>query len=100
MKTHAAIAALAVASVLFVPGRAVQAAPSCGKRADIVERLAAQYDEKPVRVGVVGQATILEVFVSGNGTFTIVVTRADGISCLLAAGTDWQSAPTASKGGV
>ena len=36
------------------------------------------------------QCDLHTVFVSGNGTWTIIATGTDGKSCLLSAGKDWQ----------
>lgn len=35
--------------------------------------------------------TGIEVFASESGSFTIVNTRPDGLSCLIAAGENWQA---------
>ena len=37
---------------------------------------------------------LVEVFASNNGTsWTIVVTRPDGLSCIVAVGEDWETLP-------
>lgn len=46
-------------------------------------------------MGLAGNGTAIEVFVSEAGTFTIVMTWPNGMSCLIAAGKDWQKAPRA-----
>jgi hypothetical protein len=40
---------------------------------------------------------VLEVFVSGSSTWTIIATSTDGKSCLISAGQDWES-PSFVKG--
>ncbi len=62
----------------------------CGKRADIVDKLARQYDEQPAALGQLGPHTALEVFVSQRGTFTILATKTDGTSCIVSIGEGWQ----------
>jgi hypothetical protein len=53
-----------------------------------------KYQEVTVASGVArGGQTIIEIYVSPSGTFTIIESRADGIACFLATGTDWQALP-------
>lgn len=66
-------------------------APACGPHDAVVQSLADQYREKPQSVGVINNDTVLEVFVSEAGTWTIVVTDTDGQSCVLSAGEGWDS---------
>lgn len=66
----------------------------CHHRSDVVTRLSVQYDEHPVSHGLTTAGQMVEVFVSPYGTFTIVVTRHNGRSCLIAAGRGWQTIPT------
>ena len=62
---------------------------ACGERASIVEGLARDFKEQPAAVGVVNQDAVIEVFVSTNGTWTIIATGVDGKSCLISAGESW-----------
>lgn len=63
----------------------------CAPRAHIVERLNSLYHEKQEAVGVVNGQAVIEVFVSPEGTWTIIATAPDGNSCMLSSGTAWQS---------
>lgn len=63
----------------------------CGTRNAIVSKLAEHYQEAPQAVGVVDKDAVLEVFVSNNGTWTILATGTDGNSCVLSSGEGWQS---------
>lgn len=63
----------------------------CAKRNDLVRQLDAQYNEKPAAVGQVDQQSVVEVYVSDRGTWTILVTGTDGGSCILASGEGWDS---------
>lgn len=40
----------------------------------------------------------IEVYASPDGTWTIVTTRPDGMSCLMAAGQAWETLPLIVKG--
>ena len=77
-----------VASLVATPALAQS---SCGPRADIVAKLAQEFEENQQAVGFVNENAVLEVFVSGNGSWTIIATGTDGKSCLLSAGKDWES---------
>jgi hypothetical protein len=66
---------------------------SCAPRAEIVQYLAAESKEQPVAVGAASHGTRLEVFASPNGSWTLLVTLTNGMSCLMNAGTDWQVVP-------
>jgi len=60
---------------------------SCAERAIVVERLAADYGETRQAIGLVSAEQVVEVFASEEtGSWTITVTRADGMTCLMAAG--------------
>lgn len=70
----------------------------CGDRSEIVKRLQSGYEEKPVSLGIASNGSMVEVFASENGTFSILTTRPGGNSCLVAAGDNWQNAPLQKAG--
>lgn len=60
---------------------------SCGQRTQVVERLASKYGEVRQSIGLAQNNGVLEVFASpDSGTWTIVITRPSGMTCLVAAG--------------
>ncbi|MEX0954239.1 MAG: hypothetical protein WDZ83_03390 [Rhizobiaceae bacterium] len=68
--------------------------PACGARSDVVASLGMQYLEKQQAVGVVDPDTVVEVFVSDRGSWTIVATDTQGMSCIVFYGEGWDnSAP-------
>jgi hypothetical protein len=84
-------AATAASLALALPFAAPAAAEVCGPRSELIKRLASQYSEAPVAVGLTSGGALLEVLTSDNGaTWTIMVSRPDGASCLVAAGESWQ----------
>ncbi|MBL4892676.1 MAG: hypothetical protein JKX91_12810 [Rhizobiaceae bacterium] len=91
---------IAVSAVCLVTSLAMTtgtfAAPTCGTHDLIASTLATQYNEIPVHRGLTPKGTMVEVFSSEAGTFTVVVTIPTGMSCLVTAGTDWQEVDTAS----
>lgn len=65
----------------------------CGPRADFVKALKDKYQESRRGIGVSGEAAIVEIYTSKAGTYTIIVTRPDGLSCIIAAGSGWEELP-------
>jgi hypothetical protein len=65
----------------------------CGNRDDMVKSLSSQYREQPRALGLASQTAIIEVFTSNTGSWTILLTRPDGASCILSAGEAWQDIP-------
>lgn len=86
---------IATASLIF--GMAATAPPAfaanCAMRDILVKRLQTQYSESFAGGGLQASATaqtLVEVWVSKEtGTFTVILTSPQGISCVVAAGTDW-----------
>lgn len=75
-----------------MPGAQVPPANVCGTRDALVKKLASEFKENQAAVGMLHETAILEVFVSEQGTWTILATGTDGKSCVLAAGQDWETA--------
>jgi hypothetical protein len=67
----------------------------CGTRDVLVEKLSNEFQENQAAVGMLHDTAILEVFVSEQGSWTILATGTDGQSCVLAAGKNWETAITA-----
>ncbi|WP_265517800.1 hypothetical protein [Nitratireductor luteus] len=65
----------------------------CGQRGDIVSYLGELFNEKQHGYGIVGNRAIIELFVSPRGTWSILVSRTDKQTCIVAAGHGWESAP-------
>ena len=85
-------------AVLF--GMAAAAPPvlaqgmQCAARDRVVERLESKYTEVLTAGGLqgatTGRTTLVEVWASEKtGTFTVIMTNPQGVSCIIAAGTDW-----------
>lgn len=82
-------AALILAAALATPTVA-GAAGNCASRAEIVGALAAKYGESRRAAGLETAANLVEVWASdATGSWTILVTRPDGIACIAASGGDW-----------
>jgi len=64
----------------------------CGPRDRIVDRLLASYQEEQTFTGMTTGGSLVELFLSPEGSWTFLHTTPDGLSCLLAAGNDWEAA--------
>ncbi len=65
----------------------------CGERNDFLSHLKRQYHEAPAAMGLVSNGALLEVLTSKTGSWTVIVTRPDGTSCVVAAGESWEELP-------
>jgi hypothetical protein len=83
-----------VASGLLASASSAPAQNQCAARNDIIRQLDTQYGEKPAAIGQVDQQSVIEVYVSDQGTWTIIVSGTDGGSCILASGEGWDSNST------
>ena len=65
-------------------------AQNCATRDLIVGHLETKFDEKLTARGLQTAQSMLEVWVSDeSGTFTVILTNPSGVSCIVAAGTNW-----------
>ncbi len=64
---------------------------SCAQRDQVVERLQNKYGETRQSMGLGNNNGVVEVFASlDTGTWTILVTLPNGMSCLIASGQSWE----------
>ncbi|UWQ21606.1 hypothetical protein [Jannaschia sp. W003] len=71
---------------------------NCAPRAQVVEQLSSGYGEALSGGGLQNDDALFEVWTSEiDGTWTILMTRADGLTCVMAAGTDWHPAAAAAR---
>ena len=64
----------------------------CGPRDAVVEQLGRTFDEAPAGRGVMLEGAMLELFVSPQGSWTVLITNPDKTTCLATAGEAWQGA--------
>jgi len=73
--------------------------PVCGERERILRQLAEEFGETRRSRGLARGGGVVEIFANArSGSWTIVVTGADGVTCLLAAGEGFEIAPAADLG--
>src|SRR5262245_12523684 len=75
-----------------------QGQEQCGPRDQVVKVLNAKYQESQRALGLINEKAMMEVYISSRGTWTMVVTNDAGISCVLAAGEDWDELPLKALG--
>lgn len=63
----------------------------CGERDQVLAELKDVFSETPMAVGQVDGDAVVEILVSESGTWTILATGTDGLSCIVSAGEGFQS---------
>ena len=77
------------------PALAQQQQPLCTDRSEVISQLSSQYSEAPVAMGIANNGGVLEILSSQAGTsWTIILTMPNGVTCMIAAGENWESLPT------
>lgn len=82
-------AALAAVSLSALTGPSA-AASRCAPHDDIVKVLNKKYQETRRALAVVSATAVMEIFLSPEGTWTMLVTNTQGIACITASGEAWQ----------
>ena len=67
-----------------------QAGPLCDARNAVLASLNGNFAEKPTSMGLTKDGTIIEVLSSEMGSWSIIMTMPNGVSCLMATGNYWQ----------
>jgi hypothetical protein len=62
----------------------------CTSRTAMKNALERKYQEQRKGFGVASDVGVMEFYVSASGTWTVIMSMANGVSCIIAAGKDWQ----------
>lgn len=63
----------------------------CGERTKITTFLLKRYQEKPRAMGVASSGkSVMEIYTSPKGSWTVLMTTAKGLSCIMSAGHSWE----------
>jgi hypothetical protein len=84
----------AIGAALALSTLPAQAQLVCGGHDDVIAGLAHAFQQRQIGYGVVGQAAIVEIYVSASGTWTMLITDVTGQSCILATGEGWENTLT------
>ncbi len=75
------------------------AQPGCAPRAVVIAKLGQGYGETRRGLGLVSSGAIFELWASAlTGSWTILRTTPDGLTCVMAVGDGWQDDPPALPG--
>lgn len=81
------VLSLGLAGVILAVQAAQGQSGSCAQRGQVVERLQSKYGETRRSVGLAPNNGVVETYASAEtGSWTIIVTMPNGMSCLVAAG--------------
>lgn len=88
MQARTLLLSLGVGALLLTAQQLdAQSGGNCAAHAAMVEQLASRYGETRQAIGLAAGNQVVEVFASlETGTWTITVTQASGLSCMVAAG--------------
>lgn len=93
--------AVGIAAVLTAPAayaeRSLEDA-TCGERATVTQELERSFGELQKGTGLVSSNRVLELWQSDDGSWTILMTRPDGVTCIMAAGEFWRKTPEGTSG--
>ena len=75
-----------------IPLSSAHAGPKvCGERNKLAGYLKTKYSENPNALGVsTTGSSVMEIYTSEKGTWTVLMTTTAGISCIMAAGHSWE----------
>jgi hypothetical protein len=77
---------------MLLGANAALAAPLCAPDEAVSKQLERGYGELPIARGLASDGKLLQVFASEDGlSWTVVLTRPDGVSCIAASGRHWQT---------
>jgi hypothetical protein len=74
-----------------------EAARICGDRHRILEQLKQEHNERPNALGLSADGGVLEVLVSPEGGWTILVTYPERRTCVVAVGRSWEALQVAGE---
>ncbi|MCC7049612.1 MAG: hypothetical protein IT562_23080 [Alphaproteobacteria bacterium] len=87
----ALIAALALcAGAALKPALAEEAKMACGDRAELLAHLKDKYQENQTGFGITQKGGVVELMTSEDGSWTLILSFANGRSCLMATGQGWE----------
>ncbi len=78
----------AIAAVSALPANARPCAP----RDEIVRKLSTEFQQRQKAIGLTQAGLLAELFVSADGTWTIIFSTPEGFSCVMETGSHWMEA--------
>ncbi len=87
---------VATAALAGLVAQATAAPVVCGTHDVIVKALTERYKEIRESLGISSSGNLTEVYVSGTGSWTILVTTQKGLTCIVSTGQRWNGLTPAS----
>lgn len=88
---------VALVALFSCPALAALATPACDWRSSTVALLEQEYSESVAGVGIMSGGRLVELLTSEK-SWTLLLTMPNGVTCMIAAGEDWQRLPPKKKG--
>jgi len=70
----------------------------CGAHGSLVDALKSKYKEDRQAIALSGTGSVIELYISQAGTWTMLVTSPKGQTCVMAAGHSWDGKTTVALG--
>lgn len=83
---------LGLAGLLLTPGL-LHAAAQCAPHDKVSVELATQFGEQASSMGLATDNSIMELYSSATGTWTLTATFPNGLTCLVASGQNFETVP-------
>jgi len=88
----AALVCLVALFASFTQSTAAERQPSrCGPHKEVVKFLYTKYNESRVGMGLVGTKVMVELYLSEEGSWSVIITDTNGTACFGPVGKDWQT---------
>lgn len=92
MATITSLAAgVAIVGMAIAGATSASAEVGCDSRSRIISALDQEYKEAPIGIGLTQNGRVVELLVSRKGSWTLLATGPTGMSCLIAAGENWEA---------
>lgn len=85
--TVALVAAIFVSAFVSAPAMA----QTCGDRSKMIGFLDRDYQESRSGLGLATSGAVVELFTAKSGTWTMLITRPDGRTCVIGSGEGWEN---------
>jgi len=93
LRKYGLFAAAAIVGLAVAPVSAPAAGLQCLEHERMTKLLGKKFQEKRRAFGLFNSAGMMELYVGAKGTWTVLLIRPSGISCILAAGHTWEDLP-------
>ena len=84
-------AALILGALFAASAALAQQQQMCAPRKLLLEKFLQEFGEAPVAGGLDGAQNLIEILTSPNGTWTAVISNAQGRTCVVGSGSDWRT---------